>query len=252
MLSTRQGTIVAAVTCALIAAGVLAFAIGRYRASVNASTKPTTAFVAKSLIQKGTSGDTIASTSVAAPTSVLQNQVSAGAVADISALRGKVATRDILPGQQLTAVDFTSSGALNTQLAPNERAISVPLDTSHGLTSVLHSGDRVDVYAGLNSSVNGSGGGGSASVATRLLLTNVPVMQVNLNSGGGVGGGGVGQQANVLLKVHASDAGAMAFAADNGKVWLVLRGANATTPKAQNGVVFTFNRVLHGLTGGTP
>jgi Flp pilus assembly protein CpaB len=131
--------------------------------------------------------------------------------------------------------------------------MSIPLDTGHGLTSVLHAGDRVDVYAGLNSSVNGSAGsGGSASVAVRLLMTNVPVMAVSLNSGGGVGGGGVGQQGDVLLKVNARDAGALAFASDNGKVWLVLRGANATTPKTQNGVVFNFNRVLNGAIGGTP
>jgi Flp pilus assembly protein CpaB len=257
MLSSRQGTLAVALTCALVAGGILVFAINRYRQSVNASGQQTTVFVAKGLIQKGTSGDAIAAQQLSTPTQILQKQVTAGAIADATALRGKVAAQDILPGQQLTAVEFTAGGGLVARLAPEERAISIPLDASHGLASVVHVGDRVDVYAGLNTNVNSnggsSGGNGTASAAVRLLLANVPVLAVSLNTGsGGIGGGNVDQKADVVVKVGASAAGAIAFAADYGTIWLVLRGANATTPKNQIGVVFNYNSVIHGAIGNTP
>src|SRR5258708_5936805 len=105
MLSSRQGTLAVALTCALIAGGILVFAINRYRQSVNASSTQSTVFVAKSLIQKGTSGDAIAAQQLATPTSILEKQLSAGAIADAAAIRGRVATHDILPGEQLTQAE---------------------------------------------------------------------------------------------------------------------------------------------------
>jgi Flp pilus assembly protein CpaB len=82
----------------------------------------------------------------------------------------------------------------------------------------------------------------------------VPILSVSLNGGGGVGGSGVSNQADVVLKVNANVAGALAFASDNGKVWLVLRGANATGPNMQKQVTYTVNSLLLGsgpaTTGG--
>ena len=50
-----------AVACAIVAAGILIFAMARYRHSVNAEGKQQTVLVASGVIQKGTSGDAIAS-----------------------------------------------------------------------------------------------------------------------------------------------------------------------------------------------
>ena len=69
-LSTRKGTAVLAGTCALIAAAILIFAMARYRHSVNAEGNPETVFVASGEIQKGTSGDAIASGQLFKPTSI--------------------------------------------------------------------------------------------------------------------------------------------------------------------------------------
>src|SRR4051794_31610857 len=61
MLSTRRGTILVAVACPVVAAGILIFAMQRYRHNVDNEGHPETVLVASGLIQKGTSGDAIAS-----------------------------------------------------------------------------------------------------------------------------------------------------------------------------------------------
>jgi Flp pilus assembly protein CpaB len=270
LVSTRQGALALALFCALGAAGILVYALSQYRHSVNTANKQNTVLVATRLIQKGTSGDVVASEQLYRAMPIVASQAAAGALSDAAHLRGTVAARDILPGQQLTAASFTAQGGYIGQLAPTERAISIPLDASHGLATVLQAGDRVDLYAGLkasltsNTAVSGPSpgsnpGSGTATVSSnssvglRLLMTSVPVLAVNVNGGSpGAGGGGVGAQADVLLKVNASDAGAVAFASDNGQIWLVLRGANAVTPKTQNGVLYGVDTFLHGTTSTHP
>lgn len=249
LLSTRKGTAIVAIACTVVAAGILLVAATQYRQSVDATGQPETVLVASQLIQKGTAGELVSSRNMFHAERIVAKQVSAGAIADASVIQGKVAAADIHPGQQLTAADFTTRAGIISQLAPNQRAISIPLDTAHGLTGVVHAGDRVDVYAGVDSSVNKSVGTSSAGAATKLLIPNVQVMSVNLNGGSGVGGSGVSTQADVILKVNANAAGALAFASDNGKIWLVLRGANATGPQKQQQVTYTINSLL--LNSGT-
>src|SRR5438045_249187 len=98
VLSTRQGTLGAAVLVAVIAGAILLFAITSYRHGVSAANKQSTVFVAKRLIQKGTSGDAIASGQMFTATRIAQKEVSAGAISDSATLQGKVAAKDILPG----------------------------------------------------------------------------------------------------------------------------------------------------------
>ena len=250
LLSTRRGTAIVAGACTVVAAAILALALASYRHSANATAQPETVFVASTLIQKGTSGNVISSGGMFRAERIAAKQVSAGAIADASMINGKVATADISPGQQLTLSDFAAGGEVISQLAPNERAISIPLDSSHGLGGVVHVGDRVDVYAGLDASVNKSASGASAGVALKLLLRNIPVLSVSSNSASGLGSSSASSQSNVVLKVKANDAGAIAFASDNGKVWLVLRGANATGPDVQSRVSYTVNSLLLGSGSG--
>jgi pilus assembly protein CpaB len=225
LLATRRGTVLVAAACALIAGGILVVAMNRYRSNVDSSGNQETVLVASGLIQKGTSGDSIAAERLFKPTSIAAKQVSAGAIADTAQLRGRVAAADINPGQQLTAGDFTASGGLLSQLAPGQRAITVMVDSSRGMIGQIHEGDHVDVWADLESS------GGRAGNFVRLLLADTPVLKAPTSAdGGGLGGGGnpQSQQSNVTLKVATNQAGPLVYAADNGKVWLVLRPANAT------------------------
>jgi Flp pilus assembly protein CpaB len=224
LFSTRRGTALVAVVCAVVAAGILLLAMSRYRANVDTSGNHETVFVANELIQKGTSGDAIASGQLFKPASIAVKQISAGAIADTAQLHGKVAAADIRPGQQITVSDFTANGGLAAQLAPNQRAMTVALDEAHGMVGQVHSGDHVDVYAGV--SFNGSG---RSEPAIRLLMTNVPVLQTTSTSASGLAQSSSSQSSDVTLNVTDTQAGALAYASDNGKVWLALRPANATS-----------------------
>lgn len=240
ILSSRQGALAVAALCAIIAGGIVLIAINRYRHSVTASNAQSTVLVAKELIQKGTSGDAVAAQQLASPTSIIQKQISTGAIADAATLRGKVAARDILPGEQLSAADFVGSSGITAELAPNQRAMSVSLDQAHGMTGILQAGDHVDVYGGFNVDQ----GTAKPRPVMRLLIPNVQVLQA-ANAGGGIGGGGGGQNGNVVLRVNDSQASMIAFTQENGKVWLVLRPgtASSTPPTFQD-----LGSVLLGLT----
>jgi Flp pilus assembly protein CpaB len=79
----------------------------------------------------------------------------------------------------------------------------------------------------------------------RLLIPNVKVLKAPGGGGGGIGGGGNGN-GNAILAVDATQAGKIAFAQENGKVWLILRpGSAATTPP-------TFDDLGSELLGSTP
>jgi Flp pilus assembly protein CpaB len=222
-----------------VAGGILIFAISRYRSSVNSAGKQSTVFVAKGLIQKGTSGDAIAAQQLFTPTNIAQQQVTAGAIADAAALHGKVAVKDVLPGEQLTQADFASSVGVATTLGPGQRVMSVPLDSAHGMTPLLKAGDHVDVYAGFNVDQGSS----RPAPVMRLLMSNVQVLQT-ATTGGGLGGGN--QAGNVALALTDLQAGKIAFSSENGKIWLVLRPGNgSTTPP-------TFETLGSVLTGSTP
>lgn len=224
LLATRRGTVIVAGVCALVAAGILLLAMSRYRHNVDTSGNQETVLVASSLIQKGASGNAIAAEQLFKPTSVAVSQATTGAIADTAQLHGKVATADIYPGQQLTAADFGAKGGIASELAPSQRAITVSLDQSHGMVGEIHTGDHVDVYAGVNFEPRG----GRSEPALRLLLTDIKVLQTGSSSGGALGGG-QNSTSNVTLDVSDSQVGALAYASDNGKVWLVLRPADATS-----------------------
>lgn len=239
ILSTRRGTLTVALLCALVAAGIIVLALSNYRTNANNANAQSTVFVARGLIQKGTAGDAIAAQGLSTSTRILQKQVSAGAIADAAALRGQVAIRDILPGQQLTAADFAAGVGIATTLAATERAMAIPLDQAHGLVGDLQAGDHVDIYGGFNVDQ----GSARPAPVMRLLIPNVRVLQA-ASGGGGVGGGS--QSANVVVDVSDVQAGKIAFTAENGKIWLVLRPGNgASTP-------VTFETLASVLTGSTP
>ncbi|MBV9837154.1 MAG: hypothetical protein JO156_03480 [Solirubrobacterales bacterium] len=215
ILSTRQGALALAVLCAVAATGILVFAVGRYRQSVQTTARPTTVLVATHEIQKGTPGTVIAAEGLLKSSSVLSTQLSAGAISDAAFLQGKVAVADILPGQQLTLADFGSAIGVAAQLAPDQRAISITLDEAHGDSDVVQTGDRVDVYGEVTV---------SGQPAVGLLVPGALVLKAAGGAPGASGG-------SIVLGVSSSQAPLVAYAADNAKVWLILRPANALSPK---------------------
>ncbi|MBV9467219.1 MAG: hypothetical protein JO169_14010, partial [Solirubrobacterales bacterium] len=118
-------------------------------------------------------------------------------------------------GQQLTLADFGSAIGVAAQLAPDQRAISITLDEAHGDSDVVQTGDRVDVYGEVTV---------SGQPAVGLLVPGALVLKAAGGAPGASGG-------SIVLGVSSSQAPLVAYAADNAKVWLILRPANALSPK---------------------
>jgi Flp pilus assembly protein CpaB len=217
LFRTRGGAVLIGAIAAVLAAILLVAYLKSYRSSVNSGTRPMTVLVAKSLIPRGTSGTLIAQQHLYQVTSVPQSQLKALAIADPASLSGSVTAADVFPGQQLTAGDFAPAAAnsIPTQITGARRAIAISVDSMHGVGGQVQTGDHVDVYVGLN-------GTGVVGGVIKLLASNVLVL-----AGPAAGGG------NVILRVSAPQAPKFAFAADNGRLWLVLRPQVGATPTPQ-------------------
>jgi Flp pilus assembly protein CpaB len=239
--SSRRGAVALAVGSALAAGIILLIALSHYRQSVSAANKQVSVLVSTGSIQKGTAGDLIAAQRLYKPTPVLAKNLSTGALTNAAALRGEVAVQNILPGQQLTAADFAvSTSGVVGQLSPGQRALSVALDPEHGLVGELAPGDHVDVYGAFS---GGSGAGTSSGTVVKLLIPAALVLKTP-GSSSSVGGGG--QTGTVVLAVNDSQVGTLAFAAEDGKIWLALRPGGASNPSQ---TLTTYNSVVFG-TGG--
>jgi pilus assembly protein CpaB len=218
MLATRGGTVAVGGFAAAFGALLLLLYLAQYRNSVDESGEPITVLIAKSLIEKGTPGDIVGLKGLFQTTDAPRDQLQDGAITDPSALRGRLATSDVYPGEQLTVGDFSASagGALGAQIAGNQRAVAVPVDTAHGLVGQLRTGDRVDVLAGFNIS---SRGGFSARPVVKVLTQNVLVLEAPKEAATGV----ASNAAQVVLRTTYREAAEIAWAVDNGKIWVVLR-----------------------------
>jgi Flp pilus assembly protein CpaB len=235
-LSTRNGAMTFAVIAAAIAAILVFAAINSARKSDTAGTASSTVLVANQLIPKGSSGEALGQQHLFRVAHVNEQALVSGAVTDISQLKDRIATQDIYPGQQISANTFSAAnGALAAKLGASDRAVSVTLDASHGMVGDINTGDHVDVLAGFNV----QGGNGTRPVM-RVLDTNVSVLKIDKPSGGGSGG-----TATITLRVPANMAAKVAFASDNGKVWIVLRPA-AGAKDPVSGIV-SVNSLLFGV-----
>jgi len=241
IFSTRGGTIAVGVAAAALAGLLLLVYLNRYRANVAATGTPATVLVAKQLIPKGTPGTIIAAQGFYELTRVPKDQLKIGAISDPAIVAGRETLADIYPNQQLTVGDFsaTATYAAATLITGDERAISVPIDSAHGLIGQVRPGDHVDVYVGMNV---GEAGGSRAVVG--LLARNQLVLEAPSEAGGSGPGAG-NENTNIVLKVKTKDAAKVAFASDNGQIWLVLRpqsGAKPTPPS-----IATVRNVLLGV-----
>jgi Flp pilus assembly protein CpaB len=242
MLSTRRGTLGAGAAAAVLAAFILLLYLNQYRSSVTESSAPMTVLVAKQLIEKGSSGDVIASKGLFETTKASGGERKSGALTDPSSLRGKQASDGIYPGEQLVASDFTkASDSLLTKVSGNERAISLPLDNSHGMIGDVKEGDHVDVLAGFNVQPDGVA---RPRPVLRAIMQNALVLKAPDKPKTGALSGPTSTQ-SVVLRAPDEDSWNFAFSSEFGKVWIVLRpkaGAEQTKPS-----LVTLERLLFGL-----
>ena len=238
LASTRNGMLTIAVLVAVLAGAFLLLFLSRYRDSVN-DTTPVTVLVAKSLIEKGTAGDVVITSGMFETSRITQSEAKNGAIEDPSKLRGQIAASDVYPGEQLTAAEFTgTSDSLANEVTGLQRAISIPLDSAHGMIGEVKAGDHVDVLAGFNK----ENGAGSGQPVLRAIMQNATVLRAPASTKGiGVG---TNKTQNVVLKAPDKNAWKFAFASEYGKVWIVLRskaGAEQSAPS-----MVTLGTVLFG------
>src|SRR4051812_32117472 len=144
--ASRRGAITIAAAAAALAGIVLLAFISQYKNHVQGGTVERPALIADRLIPKGTSGAVAVSDGLFKPTTAAQDSLAPGALSSAAALAGKVATRDVYPGEQITAADFASDAdPVRGRLSGTQRAIAVPLDAAHGLIGEVRAGDTVDV-----------------------------------------------------------------------------------------------------------
>ena len=229
LIATRRGAVLLSALAALLAGILIVAYVHKYRSSVNSEGAPVTVLIAKQAIPKGTSGTAIATTGLYSATTIRQSQLLNGAFSDASSLRDKVATRDIYQGSQLRATDFApAASSVAASLTKHQRIIAIPFDSTHGDAANIQAGDHVDVYAMFNLvAVNAAGiptGTGAAHTVLRMIMSNVDVQNVTK---------GASNNATFFFKVTDAQSTKLAFASDNGKLWLVLRpaaGAKTVAP----------------------
>lgn len=232
LLSTRRGTLLIGGGAALLAAIVLIVYLNHYRSSVSGAEASVSVLVAKNLIQKGAPGNFVAGQHEYQVSPIPKKQLELGAISDPGTLRGLVAAHDIYPGQQLTTADFVATApySLQTQLTGRLRAIQIPFDAPHGMTSQLQPGDHVDVYVFENQ----AGPGGTQSWLKQLMQNALILRTASTGAAAGT----------VVIRGTAVQAAKMAFVADTGKLWLVLRPASGA--KASKPGLITVERLLLG------
>jgi Flp pilus assembly protein CpaB len=237
LLSTRGGTLIISGLAAVVAAVILVGYLHRYRASVDSSSQPVTVLVAKGLIEKGTPGNVVGTQDLFQATTAPRDEIKEGAIADPASLRGRVAVDDVYPGQQLTISDFSAQAdALGNRISADQRAITIPIDAAHGMIGNIQAGDHVDVFAGFNVKKLRRDGTTDPNASERsvlkLIMEDITVLSAPADGKAGFGSGQT-TTSNVTLRVDDQRAAQLAFASDNGKVWIVLRpraGAAPTRP----------------------
>jgi Flp pilus assembly protein CpaB len=230
-LSSKNGSVLAAVVTAALAGLIIMVFLNQYRDNVNKDGVPTPVLVASQLIQQGASGDSIGAEGLFKSDDVPRGELKAGAITDASELKGKIARDDILPGQQLTAAEFKPAGETPvTKLGADDRGIKIPLDNAHGLIGDIRKGDRVDVLSGflVDTAL------GRPRPMLRTLMQNILVLNAPAKATTTGVGGNSNKPKEVLLRVDVKQAAKLAFASDNGKVWLLLRPQNGKDSELQS------------------
>lgn len=220
LLSTRSGTTLLAAVSALLAAAVLLIFLNQYRESVGVADDVSTVLVAKNLIEKGSPGDVVAEDALFQTTQVKKDDLKDGAISDPSGLKGKIATTDIFPGEQLVSGEFVdATPSIINRLRGFDRAIAVPLDEAHGMIGNIKAGDHVDVLAGIGLQ---QGASENRRATLRVIVHDAYVLKAPDKPAAGAAGG-PGAVKPVVLRVSDRKASEIAFSADIGKVWLVAR-----------------------------
>lgn len=203
-------------------------------------------FVVSEPIPTGTPGDQL--TGKVRVVAVPVKAAAPGHVTDLADLKGKVATVDLQPGEQLLSSRFSSPSdvrAPGTVAVPaGDQEVSILLEPQRAVGGRLKAGDKVGIFVSLKSA-DGSG-------QTHLVLHGVLVTQVQgaptptdpaaAKKDSSQAAGTPAQSLMVTLALTAKQAEPVVFGQEHGTVWLSLEpdGAdNGGTGVIDNGNVYT-------------
>jgi pilus assembly protein CpaB len=203
--------------------------------------------VAVKRIPEGTSGDALDGL-VRRELVPVKTAVS-GRVVNLSSLSGRVATIDLLPGEQLLFNRFSRPADLKApgtvEVPKGFQEVSVLLEPQRAVGGRLAAGDTVGVYL---SQVLQDGTPQTSSVLHRVLVTQVqgaPAAPAQDDSGSGTEtAASSAPAANLMitLAVLAKDAESVVFGSEHGTLWLTLepRGADTSgTRVLDSGSIYT-------------
>jgi Flp pilus assembly protein CpaB len=238
-LSTRNGTLAVSGIAALLAGAVLLVFLNQYRDSTRDDDATVSVVVAKRLIERGSAADTLAAQGVFEQVRVRKDELKQGAIVDPKSLEGTLAAGDVYPGEQITAPDFTTVNPRAIyKLTGYGRAITIPSENVHTNNAELRAGDRVDVLGAFNSTEGQPGTGGKPII--KVMMRNVLVLRAPIGGSGAPGSSG----GDIVLKARDTDAAKLAYAVDNGQLWLLLRPQTGATNS--NIPLVTLESVLSG------
>ena len=223
-LATRNGTLAVSGIAALLAGALLLVFLNAYRDSTRNDDATVNVVVAKRLIERGSAADVLADQGVFQVARVRKDELKQGAIVDPKSLEGTIAAGDVYPGEQITAPDFTTTVPRAIyKLNGYNRALAIPTDAVRTNTSELRAGDRVDILGAFNSTEGQPGTGGKPVI--KVLMRNVLILRAPVGGTGAAGSAG----GNVVLKARDNKAAMLAYAVDNGQLWLLLRPQTGAT-----------------------
>jgi len=160
----------------------------------------------------------------------------AGRVTTLSALRGEVATVDILPGEQLLGARFSRPDELQTpgtvEVPAGLQEISVLLEPQRAVGGRLAAGDTVGVVVSLKFE---DGTSTTHAVLHDVLVTQVqgapaaPVEGDDQQETASSGAAAPSASLMVTVAVRAAQAEAVVFGVEHGSIWLSLEPDGAQT-----------------------
>ncbi len=259
----RRRLLAATAALVLVVAGtavLLAYVRGA-DARALAGVRTTEVLVVDRLVPEGTPADALAD---AVRTELLPvKAVPEGAVIDLGALAGQVATADLQPGEQLLASRFAHPEDVavpGTVAAPEGTSeVSVLLEPQRAVGGRLAAGDTIGVYVSMELE-NDAGKRIGVTHATLhdVLVTQVQGAPADVEGGAetaSTGGAAPAGSLMVTVAVPSRDAELVVFGMEHGTVWLALEpeGADDSGTKivTQGNVYGDAQASLGGVYGGS-
>jgi len=224
-----------AAIAAMLLAGVGAVLVLGYVQTADqramAGMETTQVLVVEKPIAKGTPGEKL--TGLVQVKTLPVKAVPAGTVSSLQPLSGRVATTDLVPGEQLLASRFIDPALLvdpNEVKIPKEmQQVSIALESQRVLGGDIQPGATVGVFVSLQKE-------DERPAQTNLLLHKVLVTKVQRGASSAKQEEGADAEGNsglpegslmVTLAVTAPNAEKIVFGAEHGKIWLSLEPSTA-------------------------